>query len=79
MLGQLLAKVIGTQNDRELKKLWPIVAKINALVPTITPLSDAELLAKTGAGGDHHARRGCAEVAGELRHKREQQECGARM
>ena len=29
MLGQLLAKVIGTQNDRELKRLMPVVAKIN--------------------------------------------------
>ncbi len=47
MLGQLLAKVIGTQNDRELKRLWPSVAKINVLEPSIQPLSDAELRGKT--------------------------------
>jgi preprotein translocase subunit SecA len=47
MLGQLLAKVIGTQNDRELKRLWPVVAKINAFEPLITPLSDAGLRGKT--------------------------------
>ena len=47
MLGQLLAKVIGTQNDRELKRLWPVVARINALESTIAPLSDAELRGKT--------------------------------
>jgi preprotein translocase subunit SecA len=47
MLGQLLAKVIGTQNDRELKRLWPAVTQINALEPRIQPLSDAELRAKS--------------------------------
>jgi preprotein translocase subunit SecA len=47
MLGQLLAKVIGTQNDRELKRLWPTIAKINAFEPSIQPLSDAELRGKT--------------------------------
>ena len=47
MLQTLLAKVIGTQNERDLKKLVPIVAQINALEPTITPLSDEALRAKT--------------------------------
>jgi preprotein translocase subunit SecA len=58
MLGQLLAKVIGTQNDRELKRLWPVVSRINALEPDIQRLPDAELRAKTAefkqrvAGGE---------------------------
>src|SRR5688500_5446970 len=47
MIGQLLAKVIGTQNERELKRLRPLVAEINALEPTIQPLSDERLRAKT--------------------------------
>ncbi|NBS42109.1 preprotein translocase subunit SecA, partial [bacterium] len=47
MLQTLLAKVIGTQNERDLKKLVPIVAQINALEPTIKPLSDEGLRAKT--------------------------------
>ena len=47
MLGQLLAKVIGTQNDRELKRLMPLVAKINDLEPGIESLPDAELRNKT--------------------------------
>ncbi|HEX2344278.1 MAG TPA: preprotein translocase subunit SecA [Vicinamibacterales bacterium] len=47
MLGQLLAKVIGTQNDRELKRLMPLVSKINDLEPGIESLSDAALRAKT--------------------------------
>ena len=58
MLGQLLAKVIGTQNDRELKRLSPAVAQVNAFEPSIKPLSDAELRGKTAefkqrvAGGE---------------------------
>jgi preprotein translocase subunit SecA len=47
MFGQLLAKVIGTQNERELKKLQPRVAEINALESTIAPLTDDQLRAKT--------------------------------
>src|SRR5215510_16346828 len=47
MLDTLLAKVVGTQNDRELKRLRPIVAQVNALEPSITALSDEQLRAKT--------------------------------
>src|SRR3954465_4494101 len=47
MLDTLLAKVVGTQNDRELKRLRPIVAEVNALESSIQPLSDAELRGKT--------------------------------
>jgi preprotein translocase subunit SecA len=47
MINKLLAKVIGTQNDRELKRLWPVVARINALEPSVAPLTDAQLKAKT--------------------------------
>src|SRR5918996_547510 len=47
MIGQLLAKVIGTQNERELKRLRPLVAEINALEPSVQPLTDEQLRAKT--------------------------------
>ncbi|HET9360824.1 MAG TPA: preprotein translocase subunit SecA [Vicinamibacterales bacterium] len=47
MIGQLLAKVIGTQNEREIKRLRPRVAEINALEPTIQPLTDEQLRGKT--------------------------------
>ena len=46
MVGQLLAKVIGTQNDRELKRLRPLVEQINALEPSIQALSDDQLRAQ---------------------------------
>src|SRR5215468_11941923 len=47
MLGQILAKVIGTQNEREIKRLRPLVADIGALEPQIQVLSDEQLRAKT--------------------------------
>jgi preprotein translocase subunit SecA len=47
MIGQILAKVIGTQNERELKRLRPVVDEINALEPSIQPLTDEQLRGKT--------------------------------
>src|SRR6187431_1143280 len=47
MLDTLLAKVVGTQNDRELKRLRPIVAEVNAFEPAIKALSDEQLRGKT--------------------------------
>src|SRR6266853_6062686 len=47
MIQKLLAKVVGTQNDRELKRLRPLVAQINALEPSIQGLSDEALRLKT--------------------------------
>src|SRR6476646_4809669 len=47
MLQTFLAKVIGTQNERDLKKLRPLVGEINALEPTIQTLTDEQLRGKT--------------------------------
>jgi preprotein translocase subunit SecA len=47
MLDTLLAKVVGTQNDRELKRLRPIVADVNAFEPAIKALPDEQLRGKT--------------------------------
>src|SRR5688500_3036301 len=47
MLDTLLAKVVGTQNERELKRLRPLVAEIGALEPSIQSLPDDQLRAKT--------------------------------
>ena len=47
MLDTLLAKVVGTQNERELKRLRPLVAQISALEPAIVALSDENLRGKT--------------------------------
>ncbi|MBI5026317.1 MAG: preprotein translocase subunit SecA [Nitrospirae bacterium] len=43
----ILAKIIGTKNERELKRLWPIVEQINSFEPQISSLSDGDLRAKT--------------------------------
>lgn len=47
MINYILSKIIGTQNERELKRLRPKVDLINQLEPKISALSDAQLLAKT--------------------------------
>src|SRR5256885_10320120 len=47
MLETLLAKVVGTQNERELKRLRPLVAEINPLEPQIAAFSEEQLRAKT--------------------------------
>jgi len=47
MITSLLTKVFGSKNDRELKKLQPIIENINTFEPEIQPLSDEQLRAKT--------------------------------
>jgi preprotein translocase subunit SecA len=47
MINTLLAKVIGTQNERELKRMRPAVARIGELESTVRDLSDADLRGKT--------------------------------
>jgi preprotein translocase subunit SecA len=49
MIQTLLAKVVGTQNERELKRLRPIVGAVNALEPSIQGLTDDQLRGKTPA------------------------------
>jgi len=36
----VVKKVLGSENDRKLKKLRPLVAKINALEPQFVALTD---------------------------------------
>jgi len=48
MLGNVVKKVVGSKNERELKKIQPLVEHIGALEPQIQPLSDHRLAAKTG-------------------------------
>src|SRR4030095_17010936 len=46
LLDTLLAKVVGTQNERELKRLRPLIGQVNAFEPTIQAPSDEQLTAK---------------------------------
>jgi preprotein translocase subunit SecA len=56
MLGTLLAKVIGTQNERELKRLRPLVDQVNEFEPAFQALSDEQLRAKTAEFRDRLAK-----------------------
>jgi len=47
MITGLITKIIGSRNDRYLKKLRKVVDEINKLEPQMQALSDAELKAKT--------------------------------
>ncbi|MBA2306627.1 preprotein translocase subunit SecA, partial [Candidatus Dependentiae bacterium] len=47
-MATLLAKLFGTNNARQLKRMQPIVEKINALEKDIQQLTDDQLGAKTG-------------------------------
>ncbi|MGI6598736.1 MAG: preprotein translocase subunit SecA [Kiritimatiellia bacterium] len=44
----ILKRIIGTKNERDLKKLRPMVARIRALEEQLQGLSDEELKGKTG-------------------------------
>jgi preprotein translocase subunit SecA len=47
MIGSLIKKIVGSKNERELKRIQPLVDRINQFEPKINPLSDDRLLAKT--------------------------------
>ena len=47
MISSLVKMVIGSKNERELKRLWPIVEKINGMEPAMQALSDDQLREKT--------------------------------
>ncbi len=61
MLG-FLTKLIGTKNEREIKKLWSDIEQVNALESAISSLDDAGLKAKT----DEFRRRLEGEGTGDL-------------
>src|SRR5512146_1687276 len=47
MLGAIIKKIVGSKNERELKRLWPVVERINAMEPEMAKLSDDQLRNKT--------------------------------
>ncbi len=47
MINKILAKVFGSQHERDVKKMLPMVASINGIEPEIQALSDDQLRAKT--------------------------------
>src|SRR5437016_340273 len=49
MVGWILKKILGSKNQRELRRLAPIVRRVNELDEQFKSLSDDELRAKTAA------------------------------
>ncbi|MCX7885868.1 MAG: preprotein translocase subunit SecA, partial [Verrucomicrobiae bacterium] len=47
MVTWILRKIIGSKNERELKRLWPIVERVNEIEQQYQSLSDDQLRAKT--------------------------------
>jgi len=47
MVTQVLTKIFGTKHDREMKRIQPLVDKINSFEPKLAALSDEQLKAKT--------------------------------
>ena len=56
MFGALIKKFVGSKNERELKRLWPIVDRINQLEPEISKLSDEALRGKTAEFKERYGR-----------------------
>ncbi|MCA9770397.1 preprotein translocase subunit SecA [Candidatus Dependentiae bacterium] len=52
-MAGLLAKILGTNNARQLRQLRPLVQKINELEVTLSPLEDSALSAKTNKFREH--------------------------
>ena len=48
MFGAIVKKIVGSKNEREIKRMWPVVEKINSLEAAISKLSDEQLRNKTG-------------------------------
>ena len=56
MLGSLLKQIFGTQSQRDLRRMKPLIARINALEESYQKLTDEELQAKTAEFKDRLAK-----------------------
>src|ERR1051325_11461431 len=56
MIDKFLTKVFGSSNQRYLKTIRPIIARINELEPSVKRLSDEELRARTAQFKEQVAR-----------------------
>ncbi|MFH0763689.1 MAG: preprotein translocase subunit SecA [Candidatus Omnitrophota bacterium] len=65
MINFILKKIIGTQNERVVRQLKPIVDAVNSFEPAVSKLSDARLRAKTDEFRDRISKK-YAEYKNEL-------------
>ena len=54
----VIQKLFGTHSDRELKRIMPLVEKIESLRPTMQALTDEELRGKDQRVQEAPGRRG---------------------
>jgi len=47
MIGKLIKKIVGSKNERELKRIQPLIQQVNQVESKVSPLSDEQLRAKT--------------------------------
>ena len=62
-MNWIIKKIVGSKNERDLKKMEPMVAAINALDETFQSLSDEELQSKTA---DFRKRLAAGETVKEI-------------
>jgi preprotein translocase subunit SecA len=55
-IGAIVKKIVGSKNERELKRLWPLVERINGLESGISLLSDDQLRNKTSEFKERYSR-----------------------
>jgi len=48
MIGNLIKKIVGSKNERELRRINPLVGQVSSLEDRLRPLSNDQLRAKTG-------------------------------
>jgi preprotein translocase subunit SecA len=56
MVGWILKKILGSKNQRELKRLMPLVRRINEFDEQFKSLSDDALRAKTASWKEELAK-----------------------
>ena len=57
MIG-LIKKIVGTKNERDIKRIRPVVDQINSFEPQYEKLTNAELRAKIAPCGSHQGPKG---------------------
>jgi preprotein translocase subunit SecA len=56
MFGALIKKFVGSKNERELKRMWPVVERINQMEAELAKLSDDALRGKTDIFKERYAK-----------------------
>src|SRR5947209_4010675 len=73
MIDKFLTKVFGSENQRYLKRIQPIIVRINEIEPSVQKLSDEELRARTAQFKERVAQAVSGSVDKEDRKRREQE------